>query len=138
MNLAEVMDAVAAQLDTIEGLRAFGWPGAQISPPAAVAMWPTGLDFDQTYRRGADRLTLPVLLLAGPPTERQTRDRLAVYCNGSGDSSVKQVLEAGSYTAFDTVRVTGAEFDVYTISGTGTDVQYMGAMFSLDIIGSGT
>jgi hypothetical protein len=55
------------------------------------------------------------------------------YCAGSGASSIKAVLEAGTYTAFDTVRVARVEFDVLTIGGT----DYLAALFDLDIIGDG-
>jgi hypothetical protein len=53
--------------------------------------------------------------------------------NPSGASSVKQVLESGTYTAFDELRVTSVEFDVVSIANT----DYLAAMFDLDITGSG-
>ncbi len=134
MNLANVMQAVADRLDTIDGLRCFGFPPHSLSPPAAIVSYPDKITFDETYGRGMDRLTLPVVVVVGRVSDRSARDQLGAYCDGVGAASVKQVLESGAYTAFDTVRVTGADFDVVSIAGT----DYMAALFDLDIVGRGT
>src|SRR5687768_1669543 len=106
MNLSDVMDEVAARLGAIKGLRVFAYPADSLSPPAAAVLYPDGITFDETYGRGMDRLTLPVLVVVGKPTDRSTRDRIAAYCDGSGPASVKAAVEAGDGAAFDTVRVT--------------------------------
>lgn len=134
MNLAAVMQAVADRLDTIPLLRCFGFPPDSLSPPAAVVSYPDAIRFDQTYGRGMDRMTLPVVLVVGKVSDRSAREQLGAYCDGAGASSVKQVLESGTYTAFDTVVVSGADFDVVTIAGT----DYLAATFDLDIGGKGT
>jgi hypothetical protein len=105
-----------------------------VTPPAAIVSYPQAYTFDATYGRGMDRLSLPVVVVVGRPTERQTRDNLAVYCNGSGAKSVKAVVESGTYTAFHMVRVEDIEFDVVSIAGT----DYMAAVFTLDIAGAGS
>lgn len=133
MNLANVMDEVAAQIDTIAGLRAFGWPRDNVSPPAAIVSYPEDYNFDATYGRGMDRLTLPVIVVVGRVSDRKARDRLGAYCDGSGTSSIKAVVEAGTYTSLDEVRVTGIEFDAIDIAG----VTHVAAAFSLDIAGQG-
>lgn len=133
MDLADVMDEVGDRLDLIDGLRVFRYPPPKIVPPAAVVSYPDTLTFDETYGRGMDRMTLPVVLVVGKVSDRTTRDRLGVYCHGSGPNSVKRVLESGTNTAFDSVRVMSVEFDVVTIAGT----DYMAAMFDLDISGQG-
>jgi hypothetical protein len=81
-----------------------------------------------------DRMSLPVVIVVGRPTDRSTRDLLGVYCNGTGPSSVKAVLESGTYTALHTLRVEEIKFDVASIAG----VDYMAALFTLDIAGSGS
>ena len=63
----------------------------------------------------------------------QIGDRLALYVNGSGARSFKQVIESGTYTAFSSVRGTGWTFDVVTIAGT----DYQAATLTLAIQGSG-
>jgi hypothetical protein len=127
------MDQVTTQLDTIAGLRCFGYPPDSITPPAAIVTYPEELLFDATYDRGADTITLPVIVAVGKVHDRATRNLVDAYCAGSGASSIKAVIEAGTYTAFDTVRVTRAEFDIVTI-GSG---DYLAAVFDLDIIGDG-
>jgi hypothetical protein len=97
MNLADVMDAVGDRLDTIAGLRVFAYPPGSVTPPAAVVSYPEGIEFDATYGRGSDRMTLPVVVVVGKASDRAARDKLGAYCDGSGASSVKAVLESGEY-----------------------------------------
>jgi len=134
MNLANVMDAVSNRLDTIAGLRCFAYPTAKLTPPAAIVSYPETVTFDETYGRGMDRMTLPVVVVAGKVSDRSARNALGAYCDGTGAASFKAVLESGAYSAFHTVRVAGIEFDTVTIAGT----DYIAAMFSLDISGSGS
>lgn len=133
MDLAAVMDQVGDALDTIDGLRVFRYPPDSLTPPAAVVDYPEDLTFDETYGRGQDRLTVPVILYVGRWTDRSSRDHLAAYCAGSGAESVKAAVEAFAYTECDTVRVTQAEFEPHTIGG----VQYVAAIFELDVAGTG-
>ena len=134
MNLANVMDEVKTQLATISGLNCFAYPPESIHPPAAIVSYPESYDFDNTYARGMDQVDLPVFIVVGRTTDGlSTRDTLAKYCDGSGAESVKQVLEAGTYTAFDSMRVMSVEFDVIDIGGNN----YWAAMFRVDIVGSG-
>lgn len=134
MNLAAVMQAISDRLDTIGGLRCFAYPAPKVNPPAAVVSYPDEITFDETYGRGMDQMTLPVVVVVGKVSDRAARDQIAAYCNGSGASSVKQVLESGTYTAFDVVRVTGVKFDIATIAA----VDYLAAVFELDITGHGS
>jgi hypothetical protein len=133
MDLADVMDQVAARLDTIEGLRVHAHPPGRVVPPAAVVSYPDTLEFDATYGRGMDRMTLPVVLVVGRAVDRAARDELAAYCNGAGQRSIKGVLESGAYTAFDTIRVQDIDFDVVTIAA----IDYIAALLTLDIGGQG-
>lgn len=136
MDLADVMDQIATQADAIEGLRVHSspMPPGDITPPALVVSFPESVTFDETYGRGTDRMSLPLVVVVGNPTERQTRDLVVKYCAGSGASSIKQVLESGAYSAFDLLRVEGIEFDAVSIGG----VDYLAAIFTLDIIGPGS
>lgn len=134
MNIADVMDQIGDRLDTITGLRVHRYPPGAITPPAAFVEFPEDYTFDATYGRGMDRLTLPVSLAISPKWSKAARDLLAGYLSGSGDSSVKAVLESGTYTAFHTVRVTSAVIEGLVIG----DVTYMGITFELDIAGPGS
>lgn len=132
MDLNAVAEEIAAQLDAIAGLRVYAEPPGTINPPAAVITYPD-ITYDATYGRGMDRLTLPVVLAVGKVSDRMSREKILGYVAGSGASSVKAVVEAGTYTAFDTVRVASVEFDVIAIGS----VEYLAATFSLDIAGQG-
>jgi hypothetical protein len=134
MDIGAVMDQVAARLATIADLRTYAYPRSAITPPAAVVSYPETVTFDVTYGRGMDQLTLPIVLAVGKPTERATRDQAAAFADGAGAESIKQVLESGTYTAFDDVRVSSVDFDVVTIGG----VAYLAAIFTAEIAGPGS
>jgi hypothetical protein len=133
MNIVNVQDAIATQLDTITGLRVSAYPPDRITPPTAIVAWPDSYIYDETFVRGMDRLSLPVVVLVSKVSDRASRAELAAYCNGSGASSIKAVLESGSYSAFDTLRVQSVDFDVVSIAGT----EYMAANFTVDVVGTG-
>jgi hypothetical protein len=133
VDVGDVMDEIADELDTIAGLRVFPYPPDSITPPAAIVAYPEEIQFDATYDRGADTLALPVIVAVGKVHDRNTRNLVADYCAGTGAKSVKAVVEAGTYTTFDTVRVDRAELDIVTIGS----ADYLAAIFNLDIIGDG-
>lgn len=133
MIVSDVMQEVADQLKTIDGLRVHAYPAATINAPAAVVAYPSDYEFDATYGRGMDQMTLNVIVWVGKPVERTTRDRISAYLNGSGTSSVKEVLESHTYTSLDVLRVASADLDVYTMNG----ADYLVAVFELAIAGQG-
>lgn len=134
MNLADVMQQIADRLDSIPSLNAHGFPSYRVSPPSAVVSFPVSYTYDNTYGRGSDRMTLPVVVLVGSVDDRTTRDRIGRYVDGSGSESVKEVVESGTYTAFDSVRVVDVEFDRVNVAGD----DYLSATFNLDIVGRGS
>lgn len=137
MILGDIMDEMAAKLRLAPSLagRTYAYPPASIKAPAAIVTYPEDYTFDATYGRGMDKMTGEVVVVVGRPHERQSRDLLTKYVNGSGPESVKALLDGGqgAYTSCDSVRVARAEFDVVVIGG----VEYLGAVFSVDIAGKG-
>lgn len=141
MKVSDVMDEIAVKLRQAPSLAggrtsAFPIPPASISPPAAIVAYPTDGVYDATYGRGVDTMTGVVVVAVGRPTERQTRDQLTKYLDGSGPESVKALLDGDEddYTSCDGVRVADWDTDVYTIGG----VDCLVAVFQLDIAGPGT
>jgi len=132
MDINAVVAELAAQLDTITGLRVHPEPPGTVTPPAAVVTFPD-ITFDATYGRGMDELELPVVLVLAKVADRASGKKIRAYVSGSGASSVKAVVEAGTYTAFDSVRVASVGFDAITIGG----VDYLAATFILEIAGQG-
>ena len=134
MRLTAVMDALAGRLRTISGLRVFEWPSGTASPPTAIVGYPNAIDYDSTYGRGSDTITIPVVVLVGKANERTARDELGSYVDGAGTRPIKAVLESGTYTVFDSIRVAGADIDVYELGA----VKYLAAIFECEIYGSGS
>jgi hypothetical protein len=137
MVLGDIMDEMARKLRLAPSLagRTYAYPPASVKAPAAIVTYPEDYTFDATYGRGMDRMTGEVVVVVGRPHERQSRDLLTKYVNGSGPESVKALLDGGqgSYDSCDSVRVSGIEFDVVVIGG----VEYLGAVFAVDIAGRG-
>lgn len=134
MILSAVMDEMAVELDTIDGLRVFPYPADNIPAPAAIVGYPESLTFDTTMGRGVDMAVFPIFVLVGRVTDRTARDLLGVYCDGTGAKSVKAVLQAGKpWVAMASVRVASVEFTVVTVAG----VDYLAAVFTVNVYGSG-
>jgi hypothetical protein len=74
-----------------------------------------------------------VVAVVGKVVDRATRDNVGRWVAGSGPTSIKSVVESGTYTAFDSVRVARIEFDGISIGA----VAYLAATFTLDIAGQG-
>jgi hypothetical protein len=135
MDLNAVADEIAAVLDTIDPLRVSAYPPGTVSPPAGIVSFPQSVTFDETYARGMDRIRdWPVVVVVGRVTERTARDRIYEYASPTGAKSVKAVLEAHTWSALDVLRVASVEFDVVDIAA----VDYIAAVFHLDIAGHGT
>lgn len=133
MNVDAVMTEVADRLKTITGLRVFDHPVDTVNPPTAIVSLPE-ITFDLTYGRGTDRYELPVVLAIGKIVDRAARANVAPYVAGDGAKSFKAKLDdATPYTSCDSVTVRTVEFDTYSWGS----VEYLVAVFLLDIIGDG-
>ncbi|MES2211417.1 MAG: hypothetical protein V4515_14735 [Chloroflexota bacterium] len=136
MNLTDVAEEIAARLDTIDGLKCWSYPPKEVTSPCAVVLNPEpgALEYDATYGRGMDRMTLPVLVVVGRADEHSAHKRVRAYCDGSGPKSIKAVLESGTYTSLHTLRVSTAGIDGVVWS----KVDYYAALFDIDITGQGS
>jgi hypothetical protein len=133
MDVGSVMDDLGTAVDLIDGLRIFPYWAGSVTAPAAIVGFPEGLAFDETYGRGSDSMSLPVVIVVGRVNARATRDRLGRYAAGSGAASVKATIEGYAATSYDSARVERVEFGTASIGGT----EYLAATFFVDIIGSG-
>ncbi len=127
IDVGTVMDSLGARLATIPGLNVFDYPPKSAQPPFAFLDVPDALDFDLTYGRGQDRMTLQIWVAVSSQVDREARDAIAAYAAGSGAQSIKAAVEAG--TVGTSVRVTRVEFDNLAVAS-GT---YFGAVFSVDV-----
>ena len=134
MRLDKVMDEAARVLEQITGLRVHDYPPADLSPPAGYVSYPTSLDINQAYQRGEDGMTdLPMVLVIGPPTDRTTRDTVAMWASGDGAQSVVRAFEEHTWTSCDDCTISKGEFDVETIAG----VPYLAIIFKATVVGPG-
>lgn len=131
MDIALVMQAVADRLGTIAGTRIYAFPADSVAVPALIVGYPE-INFDLTFRRGSDRMSLPVWLVVSDVSDRAARDALAAFVKGAG---VKSVLESGAYpmSTLHTLRVETATPGQMTIGG----IEYDAYRFDVDITGAG-
>ena len=133
MNLSDVMDDLALALERVHGLRVSDhWPSA-VAPPAVMVGWPDDIVYDATMGRGGDRCEFPVTLVVGKADARSARAELARYLNGSGPWSVKQAVDTYAARAYASARVIRAQVEIVPIAA----VDFLGATFRVDIIGTG-
>lgn len=133
MNLVDLANEIGAAISEGE-IRTYIGPPNSISPPCAVIVMPELITYSGTYQRGMDELTWPVLVLTGRVDDRTALSRVSKYCDGSGDESIKALIESFAYTACDSVFVATCALDVVTWQG----IDYQGALFTLNIAGHGS
>lgn len=133
MNLADVQDEIATALNRIEGLRAYPWGLQRITPPTALIGWPANLEFDATMGRGADTVVLPLFVLVGHIDARASRLNLAGYIQGDGPQSIKAAVESFEFTACDSANCKRVRVEMVSVA----DVEYLSAVFEVEIFGKG-
>lgn len=122
-TMAQVMDRIGVAVDTVAGLRVFDFPPLSAQPPFAFVDMPETIDYDQTFGRGSDHMTLEVVVGVAAQVDRAARDAMATYAAGT---SVKAAIEA--ITEFS-CRVASVNFGQIQLSS-GT---YWGATFSVQV-----
>lgn len=134
MQIDLVMDDIGAALATIDGLRAHPYYKDSVNAPAAIVGLPETYEFDSTFGRGSDMAVFPVTVVIGRSDAERSRNALAKYLAGAGDSSIKEAVESFTATAYDSARVTTVVIGAVTIAA----VSYLAATFDIEIYGSGS
>jgi hypothetical protein len=132
MDPKAVRHELAARLGAISQLRAHAFPPGTITPDAAIIA-PQKIKYHLAYGDEANSMELVLVVVSGEPHDRSSHSRLDEYAADAGDRSIRAVLESGTYTAFDEITVTEAEWDAVTIAGT----DYLACVFTLSIYGPG-
>jgi hypothetical protein len=135
ITISAVRDACVTQLSTITGLRTYDLIPDTVNVPAAV-VGNLELTWDEAMQRGLDFASFDVLLITSRMSDRSAQDKLDAYLAGTGASSVKTVLEAGSPTGtlngtVSTVRVTRAT----PISLTIASIEYLAYRYEVEVYG---
>lgn len=133
MIVEDVLAEIAARLDTITGLNVFPFWAKKVPVPGVTVGLPEGIEFDQTYGRGLDKMSVPIIVMVGMVSDRASAKELGAYMDGSGARSFKAKLNAGPWTACDEVIVRSVAPDTYSSGG----VILLGAEFMTDVYGMG-
>jgi hypothetical protein len=129
MNLANIMDKIADAL-TDGGVtkRAYAWPVETVSPPCAVVGYPQEpIEFDSTFSRGSDLITIPVYFIVGKASDRNSRDQLSEIIDGA--NSVKECLDGDLNGSVHTAVVRSCLVTEIQVAG----VAHLAAQFNLEI-----
>ena len=141
MNYADVAEQIDARLRALPGLSAhyLGQWRKSVSVPCSVVPLPD-IDYHQAYANGMERVPeWEIAILAGGADDIEAYRRLGRYASSSGEYSVRRVLESTDaeifepYTACHLVIVKSVTFDVITWQ----NQDFQGALFTLDVVGSG-
>lgn len=137
MDLDAVIEGLASVVKTaIPDLTTYDYSAESIVEPCLVPGDVT-VDFDQTFGRGLDAVTIKPIIIAARSDDRTGQKKLNDYLSGSGSTSLKAQIEAsptlgGTCHDLRVVRVTGRRF--YTFG----QYQYVGAELEIFIVGSGS
>lgn len=134
MDISAVMTELSTAAAAIPGLRVVPFTAARVNPPELSVGWPDPYEYDTTMGRGADQLRFPLTVCAGSVDARSSLALLGKYAAGAGTHSVKRFIELYPYTSCHFAVVKAVEFGVITAAG----VEYLSAMFSVQVVGSGT
>jgi hypothetical protein len=129
MDLADLMDAIATELEALNKGQDNSLPVDQVVVPCAVVGYPTEVDFDVTFKRGSDRMVLPVHFLVGKTFQESAKARLSEILTGA--TSIKDALDEGLTDNTRTARVTNCKVEEVSVGGIG----YLSATFQLEVIG---
>ena len=135
LRLKAINQAIAAALEEREAVaRAHPQPTEFADKGEAIIGFPTSIQFDVTFQRGADRAVIPIWIIAGLMGEEATLDELDRLL-GDGQQAVKAALESGEYGGLDEV------ISALTISTGGVDqvlveggLRYAAARFDAEVV----
>jgi hypothetical protein len=135
MILWNVMQALGDALKTISDppLRVYPYTETRITPPAGMVTLPRTYAYDTTFNRGADDLTIPLVVFVGRVDAEASHKALCAYVDGMGARSVKEVIEKHETTAYDIAHVLNAQFLVMTVAS----VELLTATFQVRVVGRG-
>lgn len=135
MDLDTAIGELGTAAGSISGLRVYPWAAGTIAPPGLLFGLPTDITPNETYGRGAMRVRdLPAFLLVSRASSRTALRSLSAYCSGAGARSlVRAWQDYAGYVQIQAISVARIEIAAVTLS----DVDYLAAVFHLDIIGSG-
>jgi hypothetical protein len=131
-NLSAIMDAIATAIPAGVTDRVFAYPVRQFTPPCAIVGFPKpgSIDFDLTFKRGADAATFPLWFMVGTGDDLAARDQLSDIIDGA--VAIKSAIEsdAALAAAVSTVTVTDCGIELLAQADNST---YWAAAFTVEV-----
>jgi hypothetical protein len=129
-DLATVMDAIANQLTSANIVAvAHAWPVPAFNPPCAIVGWPSKIDFDMTFKRGADVLTFPIWFAVSEVHEESGRAALSTVISGA--VGIKTALDGNLGGVIDSGEVQDCVIEYLEMPNGPT---YLTAKFTYEVI----
>lgn len=130
-DVRAVREGIETNLQAITGLRTTSIVPDNVSPPVAIVAFPESINYDDTFGRGADRLSVLVHVLVGKVSDRAANTALDAYLSG-GEGGIKAAIEADITLdgAARTCRVVEAETNVMVVGAQ----EYLAATFTVDVL----
>lgn len=137
-TISGIRAAIATNLNTITGLRAFGFEKDAVPVPGATVGL-TSIEYDKDFGGGFNA-EIKVRVLVSKATDKNAQEKLDGYLAASGALSVKAAIESdrtlgGAAGSRGTLAVTG--IDAYGVYQYG-EVDYLGAEFTVTVYAFGT
>lgn len=130
--IEDAMDQIGDQIDTIPKLNVLPYEADAINPPCALVSLPSEINYRNTYQNGMHTAIIIVTVFVSIVNDLVRRHDIAPYADSKGARSIRQILENGSYSAFDILSVEKAMFDVRRIE----DIDYLCVVFTIKIVSS--
>lgn len=127
----ELTEAVGS-VDRLRG-RGQHYSVRKVTPPAFLVDLPEDMNPHGTYQGGQGLWKVPFSVVVGAVLAESSEDELAEFIDDRGPRSVIRAVEDHLYATVSFVVVSRVEPVAMTFSG----VQYLGALFSSDVVGKG-
>lgn len=132
IDLTAVMDGLAAAVDAAlaSDKTCYAYPVEDLTIGDAVVGYPETIEVTQTFRRGMDRATVPVYLIAGLSQDKSTRDTIADFITGSG-SLITAIESYSTGSPWSSAAVQPLRIEAWQPAGRP---QQLAVVFPVDII----
>jgi hypothetical protein len=129
LNVNVVREAIAESIRGVGGVYAYSYPPDTAQPPFAYVDMPQSIDYDLSFGRGADRMTIQVHVGVTRSMDAAAADAIGELAATSGPNSLKVAIESGQFGT--NIRVARAEFAQIALN----DATYAGLVLTLDWAG---
>ena len=132
-SLTNIRNEIGNNLSNITSLSVYKYVPDMVEPPTAVVGVVERIEYDNSFARGSDTYTIPVILYISRVDTQLSQETLDSYLQSSGSNSVKAQVESDVTLngQASSVRVTDAsDYGVYNVN----NVDYLGVQFSIEVI----